>query len=317
MNDWALYLGVSALLCAACSLLGAGLAQLWGVDPSRETPGAGKKGAARRLLLGRIIGFLALLPAALWMSAAIGDALGRETGAAACAVYALACALLAFGALFTSVRHGAKGMAHVCCEELFEHADRLRYALGLLAAVFSAGAMLMALLRDGRVNVSNGLLLMFSLAVWPMMGMQMAADRFAGLIRGEQQMLCVSVGGSVCAAMTAILSLLPGAALVLSDAMILALMAGIWLCWLAAWLVLCRMGGYALCDLTRRPLERKERSALPHTIFCMAASLLLALYAQAWLFAAAAALCAVCTLMDAAACAAWMRRIGRGLFPRY
>lgn len=43
MSDWALYLGLAALLCAACSLLGAGFAWKWGVDPSRETPGAGKR----------------------------------------------------------------------------------------------------------------------------------------------------------------------------------------------------------------------------------------------------------------------------------
>lgn len=317
MNDWALYLGVAALLCALCSLLGAGLAHLWGVDPSRETPGADRKGASRRLLLGRIAGFLSLLPAALWMSAAIGDALGRETGAAACAVYALACALLSFCALLTSVRHGAKGMAHVCEEELFDHAGKLRYALGLLASVFSAGAMLMSLLRDGWVDVSNGLLLVFSLAVWPMMGMQMAADRFAGLIRGEQQMLPCASGVSVCAALIAMLALLPGTTLVLSGKLMLALLVGVQLCWIFAWLALCGMGADAMHGLNKRLLERKKRSKVPFVIFCVAASVGLALYAGRWLFVAAAALCAACVLMDAISCAAWIRRIGRGLFSRY
>lgn len=316
MSDWALYLGMAALLCAACSLLGAGLAHLWGVDPSRETPGAGPKGAARRLLLGRMTGFLALLPAVLWLSAAAGDALGREVGAAVCAVYAVVCAMLGFCAMFTSVRHGSKGMAHVCGEELFEHADKLRYALGLLAAVFSAGAMLMSLLRDGQVDVTNGLLMLFSLALLPMLGMHGAGDRLAPVIRGEQQMLAVSSGGVVCAALIAILSLLPGSSLVLSDTMIFVLLALVWLCWLAAWLTLCCMGGAALCALMRRPLERKARSAFGHTLLCMAASAVLALYAQAWLFIIATALCVLCVLMDAIACVAWLRRIGRGFFSR-
>ncbi|MBQ8618264.1 MAG: hypothetical protein IJ418_12275 [Clostridia bacterium] len=317
MNDWALYLGMAALLCAACSLLGAGLAHQLGVDPSRETPGAEKKGAARRLLLGRLSGFVSMLPAALWMSAAIGDVLGRETGAAVCAIYALACALLSFCALFTSVRHGAQGMAHVCGEELFAQADKLRYALGMLAAVLSAGAMLMSLIRDGQVDVSNGLLLAFSLAVWPMLGIGFAADRIAPVLGGEGQMLPCAMGGPVCAALIAMLALLPGATLVLSGKMILTLMAGVQLCWIFAWLALCGMGAEAMHGLTQRPLERRKRSKLPFMIFCVAASVLLALYAGGWLFVAAAALCMLCVLADVCAMAAWIRRIGRGLFSRY
>jgi hypothetical protein len=38
------------------------------------------------------------------------------------------------------------------------------------------------------------------------------------------------------------------------------------------------------------------------------------MYADGWLFTATGALCAACVLMDLAACLAWMRRIGRGMF---
>ena len=317
MNDWALYLGVAALLCAACSLLGAGLAHLWGVDPSRETPGAQVKGAARRLLMGRICGFVAALPPALWMSAAAGQAWGREAGAAFCALYALLCALLAFDAMFASVRHEGKGMAYVCREELFEAAGKLRHLLGALAAVSSAGVMLMSLIRDGQVDVGNGLLFLFSLALWPMLGMSQAANRFAGLLGSERKMLSASAGSSVCAALIAVLALLPGSALVLSMDLIVLLMALVRLCWAGAWLALCGMGGYALHGLTRPVIERRKRSKLPYTALCLAASVLLALYADAWLFVCAAALCALCVIVDAAACAAWLRRIGRGLFSKF
>lgn len=315
MNDWALYLGVAALLCAACSLLGAGLAHLWGVDPSRETPGARQKGAVRRLLLGRTGGFFSALPAALWMSAAAGEAWGREAGTAICAVYALVCALLAFLTVFTCVRREAKDMAQVYGEELFPAAKKLRHALGMLAAVFSAGAMLMSLLREGQVDVSNGHLFLFAVALWPMMSMQFAAG-FAGAIRNERNMLSAAAGGPVCAALAAILSLLPGAGLVLSDTMRLVLLAGIWLIWAAAWFALCRMGARALHGLLERPLERKKRSMLPHTLACMLLSAALALYAGAWQFILAAALCVLCVFTDASVCLAWLRRIGRGLFSR-
>ena len=48
MSDWALYLGLAAALCVACSLIGAVLEHIWGVDPSRETPGVRVRHAVRR-----------------------------------------------------------------------------------------------------------------------------------------------------------------------------------------------------------------------------------------------------------------------------
>lgn len=315
MNDWALYLGVAALLCAACSLLGAELGMRWGVDPSRRMPGARPKGAARRLRLGRIAGCFAMLPAALWMSAVADEAWGRKLGAAACAAYALLCAMLGFCALFTSVRHDAADMACVCEEELFPAAGKVRDALGVLAAVFSAGTLLMSLIRDGQVDhVSNGMLFAFSLAVWPMLGMQIAAQHHADVIRSERQMLPAAAGGTICAALVAILSILPGVSLPLSDVMHLTLLALVWLSWIASYLTLCCLGGCALRGLLVRPLARKKKSALLYTLLCLAASVPLALYASAWLFVAGTVLCAVCAVMDALACWAWLRRIGRSFF---
>ena len=315
MSDWALYLGLAALLCAACSLLGAGFAWKWGVDPSRETPGAGKKGAGRRLLFGCELGFLVMLPPALWMSAVTGQMLGERMGAAVCAGFALLCAMLGFCAAFTALRHGAKSLAHVCEEEFFSHAGKLRLAIGALACVFSAGTMLMAILRDGEADVTNAMLLVFSCALWPMLSMR--ADRLTGLIQNERKLLSCAAGGPVCAALIAILALLPGAKMLLSVPVIAALMVSVRVLWLAAWLALCCLGGRALHDLLERPFQMKKRSVLPKRILCIILSVPLALYAPGWLFLVSAALCGACVLMDVAACSVWLRRIGRGFFSRY
>ena len=224
MSDWALYLGMAALLCAACSLLGAGFAWKWGVDPSRETPGAGKKGAGRRLLLGRVLSFLVMLPEALWMSAVAGERLGERMGAAACAGYAVVCAMLGFCAAFTSLRCEAKGMAHVCEEELFPQAKKVRHLLGVLACVSSGSVMLMSLLRDGDADVTNAMLLVFSCCLWPVLGMR--AAEMSCLIRNEQQLLSLAAGSVVCAALIAMLTLLPGAQMMLSMPVIAALQIG-------------------------------------------------------------------------------------------
>lgn len=315
MSDWALYLGMAALLCAACSLLGAGFAWKWGVDPSRETPGAAKKGAGHRLLFGCVLGFLVMLPPALWMSAVAGQMLGERMGAFACAGFALLCAMLGFCSAFTSLRHGAKSLAHVCREELFPHAGKARLAIGVLACVFSAGAMLMSILRDGAADVTNAMLLVFSCALWPMLSMR--ADRLTGLIPNERKLLSCAAGGPVCAALIAILALLPGAKMLLSMPVIVALMMSIQVLWLAAWLALCCLGGRALHDLMERPFQMKKRSVLPKRLLCIILSVPLALYAPGWLFIASAALCGACVLMDVVACSAWLRRIGRGFFSRY
>lgn len=309
MNDWALYLGMAAMLCAACSLLCAGFARKWGVDPSREAPGTGKAGAGARLLRMQALSFAAMLPPALWMSAAIGEKLDARTGAAACAGFALLCALLGFLAIFTSVRHGAKGMDHVCEEELFARAGRVRSLLGLLAALLSAGAMLMSILRDGDASVTNGMLLVFSCMLWPMLSLH--NSRCAEWIGNEHRMLSLASGGVVCAALIAMLALLPGARLALSVPVIILLFAGVRFAWAAAWMMLCLLGGEALHALTARPFPMKKRRLWPKVLLCMALSVPLALFAPGSLFVAAAALCALCMAMDIAACTMWLRRIGR------
>ena len=316
MSDWALYLGVAALACAACSLLGAVFSHLWGVDASRETPGTHRHHAGRLLLAMRIQGFAAVLPAGLWIGAHLGQTLGKTGGAIACAGFAVICALLGFLALFTSVRHAGLGLAHVCGEELFEAACRVRQALGCAACAAGAGAVLMSLLREGFVDVSNRHLAVFSCALWPMLSMQMAADRMAPVISSERQMLCAASGGAVCAALIAILMLLPGSSLLMSRRLAAALWVGVKLVWLASWAALVCLSGKSLRALTQRPLARKKRGALVETLLCAAVSIALALAADAWLFVLGAALCACAVIMDAAACAAWLRRIGRGWFLR-
>lgn len=314
MNDWALYLGMAAMLCAACSLLGAAFARKWGVDPSREAPGTEKTGAGIRLLCMQTMSFLAMLPSALWMSAAIGQVFGARMGATVCACLALLCAMLGFASIFTSVRHGGQSMMRVCEEELFAHAGKIRCAGGMLASVCSAGAMLMSIVRDGDASVTNGMLLVFSCALWPMLSMQ--SCRCTGWIGNERQMLSLASVSVVCTALIAMLALLPGTGLVLSVPVIILLFEGMRAAWAAAWVMLCLLGGEALHALTERPFPMKKRRLWPKVLLCMALSVPLALFAGGWLFIAAAALCAMCVLMDVMACAAWLQRIGRGWFSR-
>lgn len=316
MNEWALYLGMAAALCMLCSLLGTALCCLWGVDPSREAPGTYTAHALRRQLMARISCFTALLPASLWLGAYLGQMLGSVPGAACCALYALACALLGFLATFVSVRHDGLGMAHVYGEELFEKAKKLRDALGSAACVLSGGALLMSILRDGWVAVTNAHLFAFSCAMGPMLIMQMGAGRIAPVITSEKQMLPASTGGAVSAGLIAMLMLLPGSATPLRWEIAVALWIMITLVWGVSCVVLVRLGGQALHGLLERPFAAKKRGAWPEMLLCAAACALLSLIADAWLFIAAAVLCAMSVLMDVIACTVWIRRIGRGLFSR-
>lgn len=314
MNIWALYLGMAAVLCMVCSLFGAGLMEIWGVDPSREAPGTYRRGAGLRLFAGQIGCFAAMLPACLWLSAEMGQVLGGMNGSLMCAGYALLCTMLGLLALFTSVRHGAGGAACICGDELFSGAEKMHHALGWIAGVFSAGAMLMSLLRDGWVNVSNFQLYLFSAAVWPMLSMQLSADRLAPAIRNERQILPAATWSTMTAALIGVMMLLPGRTLEMSWLVFRLLKAGIALTWMISWAALFRLGAKGLYRLTERPLKRRKRGAWPETLLCAAASIALALYGGAWLFTAAAALCALAVLMDFIACAMWIHRIGRGFF---
>lgn len=316
MNEWALYLGMAAALCMLCSLLGAALSHLWGVDPSREAPGTYTAHALRRQMLARISCFLSALPACLWLGAYLGQILGNAVGAAICAAYALACALLGFLATFVSVRHDGLGMAHTCSEELFEKAKKLRHALGCAACTLSSGALLMSILRDGWVAVTNAHLFVFACALGPMLIMQMGADRIAPMITSERQMLPSSAGSAVSAGLIAMLMLLPGSAMPLRWEIAVALWIAITLIWIISCVTLVRLGGHALHGLLERPFAAKKRGAWPEMLLCAAACVLLSLLAEAWLFIAAAALCALTVLMDVIACTAWIRRIGRSLFSR-
>lgn len=316
MNDWALYLGAAAALCTACSLMGAGFAHLWGVDPSRETSGTHQRHAAARRFSGQLQCFLAALPASLWLGAEAGQRFGALGGALVSAAYALGCAMLGFMAMFVSVRHDGQDMAQVCEEELFDGAEKIRHALGCAACVLGAGAMLMSLLKDGFVVVTNAHLLVFSCALWPMLSMQTAASRIAPSIANEREMLPAAACSAVCAGLFALLMLLPGASLTMRWEMTLVLGIGVALVWIAAWTVLVRLGGKELYGLLKRPFSMKKQRAWPKTLLCAAISIVLALAGGAWLFVAAAALCAGTAAMDIVACTTWLRRIGRSLFSR-
>ncbi|MBR4039809.1 MAG: hypothetical protein IKJ11_06910 [Clostridia bacterium] len=316
MSDWALYFGLAAALCAACSMTGAVLGHIWGIDPSRETPGTRRRSAGCRLLGERIASFAAVLPPCLWLGACAGQAIGSMPGAAVCALCALTCAMLSYCAMFASVRREGRGMAHVCGEEHSEAMMKTRCALGCAACVAAAGALLMSLLRDGYVDVSNGHLFALSCALLPMLSMQMASEHMASVIRNEKAMLPAASGGVVCAAMIAMLMLLQGAALHIDDRMALVLRASVILVWLVSWAALVRLGAAAAHKLLERPFSTKRQRFWPKLLLCAAAGIALALAGGAWLFVAGAVLCACCALLDAVVCTAWLRRIGRGLIFR-
>lgn len=314
MNDWALYLGMAALLLAACSLLGALFGHIWGVDASRDTPGKFKKGASCMMWVGRVMSFAAILPMALWMTAAMGQVMGAQLGALACMGYALACSMLSYGAMFASVRHNAEGMSVVCEEELFPHAGRVRLLLGLTAMLLGAGAMLMSVVRDGQVEMSNALLFVFSSTLWPVIGLQMTANCLACMIQNERQILACASMGPVGAAMVATLAMLPGAEMIMNASMARVVEIGVTLIWVISWMMLCRAGGVALQTLLEHPVSRRRPKLLPMAVLCGLASIPLAMLADTWLFVTVPAVCMVIVLMDIAACFVWLTRIGRGLF---
>jgi len=314
VNDWALYLGMAGLLLAACSLLGALFGHIWGVDASRDTPGKFKKGAPCMMWVGRVMSFAAILPMALWMGATMEQVLGAQLGALACMGYALACSMLSYGAMFASVRHNAEGMACVCEEELFRHAGKVRLLLGLTAMLLGAGAMLMSIVRDGQVEMSNGLLFVFSSTLWPVIGLQMTANCLACMIQNERQILVCASMGPVGAAMVATLALLPGAETSMNASMMRVVDIGVTIIWVISWMMLCRAGGVALQAIFEHPVSRRRPKLLPMAVLCGVASMPLAAIADTWLFVAVPVVCIIIVLMDISACCAWFARIGRGLF---
>lgn len=311
MNNWGLYLGTSALLLAACSLFGALFSHILGIDSSRSTPGRHKRGAACMVWVGRMMSFAAILPMALWMCATMEQVMGAQLGVLACMSYALACSMLSFAAMFASVRHNAEGMSCVCEEELFRHAGTIRLLLGLTAMLLGAGAMLMSIARDGQVEMSNGLLFVFSCTLWPVIGLQMTANCLACMIQNEKQiLLCASIG-PVGAALVSSLALLPGAEMSMNASLVRVVEVCVTAIWVIAWMMLCRAGGVALQSLFEHPVSRRRPKLLPMAVLCGAASVPLAALADTWLFVVVPVVCIVIVLMDITACSAWLTRSAR------
>lgn len=311
MNDWMLYLGMAALLLAACSVFGVFFSRILGVDASRRTPGSNRRGAACMMWVGRTMSFAAILPMALWMCATMELVLGAQLGVLACMSYALACSMLSFAAMFASVRHNAEGMSCVCEEELFRHAGTVRLLLGLTAMLLGAGAMLMSVVRDGQVEMSNGLLFVFSCTLWPVIGLQMTANCLACMIQNERQiLLCASIG-PVGAALVASLALLPGAETSMNASLARVVEVGVTVIWVIAWMMLCRAGGVALQCLFEHPVSRRRPKLLPMAVLCGVVSVPLAALADTWLFVAVPVVCIVIVLMDITACCAWFTRSAR------
>ena len=316
MIDWVLYLGMAVLLVAMCSLLGAIFSRIWGIDASRDTPGKDRRGASCMVALGRVMSFVAILPIALWMGATMAQVLGAQLGTMACTGYALACSMLSFCAMFVSVRHNAEGMSVVCEEELFVHAGKIRLLLGLTAMQLGAAALLMSIMRDGQVEMSNGILFVFSGMLWPVIGLQMTANCLACMIQNERQiLLCASVG-PVGAALVAALALLPGAEMSMSPSLERVVGVSVTVIWILSWMMLCRAGGVALQRLLEHPVSRKRPSLLLTAPVCAVVSVPFALMADTWLFVLVPTVCAVIVLMDIAACCAWFARGGLDAFAR-
>ena len=311
MSDWVLYLGMAALLLAACALFGMLFGRILGIDASRSTPGGKQRGAACMMWVGRAMSFAAILPMALWMCATMGQVLGAQLGSLACMSYALACSMLSFCAMFASVRHNAEGMSCVCEEELFRHAGTVRLLLGLTAMLLGAGAMLMSIMRDGQVEMSNGLLFVFSSTLWPVIGLQMTANCLACMIQSERQILVCASIGPVGAALVAALALLPGAETSMNASLASVVEIGVMIIWVIAWMMLCRAGGVALQNLLEHPISRRRPKLLPMALLCAAASIPLAALADTWLFVAVPVVCIAIVLMDIAACCAWFTRSAR------
>ena len=315
MKNWVLYLSMAALLVALCALLGAIFSRILGIDALRDTPGKCKKGAAGMVALGRTMSFTAILPMALWMGATMVQVMGPQLGAMACMGYALACAMLSFCAMFASVRHNAEGMSCVCEEELFTHAGKVRLSLGLTAMLLGASALLMSLMRDGQVDMSNGLLFVFSCMLWPVIGLQMTANCLACMIQSERQILLCATVGPVGAALVAAFALMPGAEMSMNASMEQVVSVAVTVIWVLAWMMLCRAGGVALQGLLEDPVSRRRPSLLLTAPLCALVSVPFALLADQWLFMLVPVVCVAIVLMDISACGVWFAREGLGMFP--
>ena len=305
MDERALLVGVGALLCAACSLLGRGLEYMWGVDASRTLHASRALGAA-------YAGFaLSLTPFALWMAAAAVETVGTLGAAALCAAMALAGGTLGFAVLFVSLRC-EEDLSGVAGGELFPAAKKIYCAVSALACVLAAAMMLIALLQGG--SVSGGAIFALSASVWLALCALTPALELRPRIRNEKQARHAAYGAAAVPAMLCVpaVSLLSGMTAHTHGSLWL-----IVLLWLWAWAVLTGFGGWALRGLFASGLPGKARWT--DKLYAPLAALLsiaLAFFGDARLLAAACAACVLLVLLSAVVCSVWLERIGRGLWRR-
>lgn len=313
-----------ALLMLEYIVLGGWLGRVWGINPSRSTPYAGrtgkKRGGALMLLGGYVL-------CTLWPALLACAPLYRDTRHIAAylplAVCALLGGLLSMLTLFVSIRHEGRRMPDVAGETHGAWLGRTMHALAALSMIAYAGAMLAmlpALLR-GELRMQEIPEQLSAYALLMLCGLHaLLPDAALALrVRSERHIRRIGLGGVLLGCALPLLIALPGArdaeaerlkdiepyiqaALCAASALIAAYLACV-----------SAKGLFARRVLLMR---RKQKSAI---LAPVSAILLIALSACApfgYLMLFSGAVGFVYAMLALCVCALWLGSVGRGLFFR-
>ena len=308
MEDGRVFALGTLALAAAYVLIGGWLAARWGVDPSRETPGANARPSGARRVPGAlaVIGHAAIhLWMAFWMFVGLREWMGETVGTVISVLGVSLCGALSFAALFVSVRHETD-LARVAEEELFPAAGKLMYALEALTVIPFSGLPVTGKL----LFVDHRVFCLTVCGVWLAVGMMSASVQLAKAVGSERHMRPATYGSAACAGI-----LWLGAFAAKPDDRVVTVAA--LALWAVVWLTAVSLGGHALCGLLQS--ERPGKKRVPRLVFTLmsaAAGLAIGVLAGEYALLLCGAAGAAWALLAVAVCARWLERIGRGLFLR-
>jgi len=307
--------------------IGNRLDRVWGVDPSRMTPGyeSGKQKNAVLLLARDLLVYAAfLLPQ---MNAASFGFVPESSMLYALAIVgALIClgGVISYAALFVSLRHAGEGMGAVIDEEIGTAAGKafqfvsLLFALAVSAVCMRyflvlapfAGLEAEALPASCRCAVMLGL--------FALMPSVLSAARLGNEAEGKP--LCM--GGVLIAGLFSVLLLSGGGVSALAMRMGVGFQPALLMekltasvSYLCALIVSVRLAVFALRSLMKRPLPRRKKlpewlGAAPYAVVLASCACLAFVHAK-WLYGFAACAGMGIAAVSFGACALWFARIGR------
>lgn len=303
------------------------LDRVWGVDPSRMTPGYenGKQKNAVLLLARDLLVYAAFLLPQM-NAASFGFVPESSMLYALALIGALIClgGVISYAALFVSLRHAGEGMGAVIDEEIGTSAGKAFYFVSLLFALAASAACMRCFLALAPSVGFEAEAMPAACRCAVMMGLfvLMPSALSAARLGNEAEGKPLCMGGVLIAGLFSVLLLSGGGVSALAMRMgvgfrpaLLAekLMAAV--SYLCAMLVSVRLGVSALRSLMKRPLPRRKKppkwlGAAPYAVV-LASCAGLAFVQAKWLYGFAA--CAGVGIAAAAfgACALWFARIGR------